>query len=111
MSHHWGYGKDNGPSTWHEVFPIANGNRQSPIDIQTKSAKYDSSLKPLSITYDPSPAKNIVNNGHSFNVEFDDAADKCALSYDEYESAFNVGHGEKKPNKNHQELLPLQDAA
>lgn len=66
-----------GPSHWHEHFSIANGERQSPIDIQRKSSKYDSSLKPLSITYDASAAKNIVNNGHSFNVEFDDSGDKC----------------------------------
>ncbi|KAI1243487.1 hypothetical protein IHE44_0001111 [Lamprotornis superbus] len=60
-------------------FPIANGERQSPIDICCKSAKYDSSLKPLSFSYDASTARNIVNNGHSFNVEFDDSSDKSVL--------------------------------
>lgn len=65
-----------GPAHWHEHFPIANGERQSPIDICRKSAKYDSSLKPLSFSYDASTARNIVNNGHSFNVEFDDSSDK-----------------------------------
>ncbi|XP_054840575.1 carbonic anhydrase 2 [Eublepharis macularius] len=90
MSRHWGYGKDNGPSTWHETFPIANGQRQSPIDIQTKSARYDSSLKPLSITYEPSTAKNIVNNGHSFNVEFDDSADKCVLKGGPLEGTYRL---------------------
>uniref|UniRef100_A0A8D0L9X8 Carbonic anhydrase n=1 Tax=Sphenodon punctatus TaxID=8508 RepID=A0A8D0L9X8_SPHPU len=79
MSHHWGYGEHNGPDHWHKTFPIAKGERQSPIEIQTKSAKYDASLKPLSISYDPSTAKNIVNNGHSFNVEFDDSADKSVV--------------------------------
>lgn len=65
-----------GPAHWHEHFPIANGERQSPIDISSKSAKYDSSLKPLSFSYDAGTARNIVNNGHSFNVEFDDSSDK-----------------------------------
>lgn len=65
-----------GPAHWHEHFPIANGERQSPIDISSKSAKYDSSLKPLSFSYDASTARTIVNNGHSFNVEFDDSSDK-----------------------------------
>uniref|UniRef100_A0A8C4VIC3 Carbonic anhydrase n=1 Tax=Gopherus evgoodei TaxID=1825980 RepID=A0A8C4VIC3_9SAUR len=79
MSHHWGYASHNGPAHWHENFPIANGKRQSPIDINTESAQYDSSLKPLHFSYDPSTARNIVNNGHSFNVEFDDSADKSVL--------------------------------
>ncbi|MCC4765069.1 carbonic anhydrase family protein, partial [Streptococcus agalactiae] len=79
MSHHWGYGSQDGPAHWHEHFPIANGERQSPIDISSKSAKYDSSLKPLSFSYDASTARTIVNNGHSFNVEFDDSSDKSVL--------------------------------
>lgn len=65
-----------GPAHWHEHFPIANGERQSPIAISTKSAKYDPALKPLSFSYDAGTARNIVNNGHSFNVEFDDSSDK-----------------------------------
>ncbi|XP_053571147.1 carbonic anhydrase 2 [Bombina bombina] len=79
MAHAWGYGPENGPNTWHQSFPIAQGDQQSPIDIRTKEAKYDPSLKPLSISYDPSTAKFIVNNGHAFNVEFDDSEDKSVL--------------------------------
>ncbi|XP_044279852.1 carbonic anhydrase 2-like [Varanus komodoensis] len=90
MSHHWGYGKDNGPAHWHVTCPIANGDRQSPIDIQTKAAKYDPSLKSLSISYDPSAAKNIVNNGHSFNVEFDDSGDKCVLKGGPIEGTYKL---------------------
>ncbi|MEE6463639.1 hypothetical protein FKM82_005991 [Ascaphus truei] len=79
MAHIWGYGTDNGPSHWHNSFPIAKGDQQSPIDIKGNEVKYDSSLKPLSISYDPSTAKTIINNGHAFNVEFDDAEDKSVL--------------------------------
>uniref|UniRef100_A0A8C5QNK4 Carbonic anhydrase n=1 Tax=Leptobrachium leishanense TaxID=445787 RepID=A0A8C5QNK4_9ANUR len=79
MAHAWGYGPDNGPKTWHESFPIALGDQQSPININTSQAKYDPSLKPLSIHYDPSTAKSILNNGHAFNVEFDDSEDKSVL--------------------------------
>uniref|UniRef100_A0A8C3BEK6 Carbonic anhydrase n=1 Tax=Cairina moschata TaxID=8855 RepID=A0A8C3BEK6_CAIMO len=68
-----------GPAHWHEHFPIANGERQSPIAISSKSARYDASLKPLSFSYDAGTAKSIVNNGHSFNVEFDDSSDKSVL--------------------------------
>lgn len=66
-----------GPAFWHKNFPVANGERQSPIDIQHKSSKFDPALKSLSIIYDASAARKIVNNGHSFNVVFDDSGDKC----------------------------------
>ncbi|XP_062986967.1 carbonic anhydrase 2 [Elgaria multicarinata webbii] len=86
----WGYGKDNGPAHWHENCPVANGERQSPIDIQHKAAKYDASLKSLSITYDSSSAKRIINNGHSFNVEFDDSGDKCVLKGGPIEGTYKL---------------------
>uniref|UniRef100_G1KPK2 Carbonic anhydrase n=1 Tax=Anolis carolinensis TaxID=28377 RepID=G1KPK2_ANOCA len=76
---HWGYEEDNGPSHWKEVFPLANGDRQSPIDIKTQEAKYDPTLRPLYPRYDPSSAKVILNNGHSTSVEFDDTENKSVL--------------------------------
>nr|5T71_A Chain A, Carbonic anhydrase 2 [Homo sapiens]5T72_A Chain A, Carbonic anhydrase 2 [Homo sapiens]5T74_A Chain A, Carbonic anhydrase 2 [Homo sapiens] len=79
MSHHWGYGKHNGPEHWHKDFPIAKGERQSPVDIDTHTAKYDPSLKPLSVSYDQATSLRILNNGHAFNVEFDDSQDKAVL--------------------------------
>ncbi|GAB1287389.1 Carbonic anhydrase 13 [Apodemus speciosus] len=75
----WGYGEHNGPIHWNELFPIADGDQQSPIEIKTKEVKYDSSLRPLSIKYDPASAKIISNSGHSFNVDFDDTEDKSVL--------------------------------
>ncbi|KAM5137587.1 carbonic anhydrase 2 [Callospermophilus lateralis] len=79
MSHHWGYGKHNGPEHWHKDFPIAKGERQSPVNIDTKTAKHDPSLKPLCLCYEQPTSRRIVNNGHSFNVEFDDSQDTAAL--------------------------------
>lgn len=68
-----------GPDTWAEEFPIANdGLRQSPINIISKEAKYDSSLKHLKLRYDPSNAKGILNNGHSFQVDFVDDTDSSS---------------------------------
>lgn len=67
-----------GPDTWGEDFPIANGPRQSPINIVPKDAKYDSTLKPLKIKYDPSNAKGILNNGHSFQVDYVDDSDSSS---------------------------------
>uniref|UniRef100_A0A3Q1HVA7 Carbonic anhydrase n=1 Tax=Anabas testudineus TaxID=64144 RepID=A0A3Q1HVA7_ANATE len=81
MSHGWGYGPTNGPDTWAEEFPVANdGPRQSPINIIPKEAKYDSSLKPLKLRYDPSNAKGILNNGHSFQVDYVDDTDSSTLT-------------------------------
>ncbi|XP_062917862.1 carbonic anhydrase 13-like [Mobula hypostoma] len=81
MSATWGYGPDNGPSRWAEIFPVAKeGIRQSPIDIKNAETKYDPSLKPLSLNYDPSGAKSLVNSGISVQVDFDDSKDQSVLS-------------------------------
>ncbi|KAM6350378.1 carbonic anhydrase 13-like isoform 1-T1 [Podargus strigoides] len=77
---HWGYEEHNGPAHWKEVFPVANGDRQSPIDIKTEETKYDPSLRPLNPNYDPASAKIILNNGHSTSVEFDDTVNKSVLT-------------------------------
>uniref|UniRef100_A0A7M4DXB9 Alpha-carbonic anhydrase domain-containing protein n=1 Tax=Crocodylus porosus TaxID=8502 RepID=A0A7M4DXB9_CROPO len=81
VSSRWGWGVVSRPSRWKEVFPVANGDRQSPIDIKTTEAKYDPSLCPISPNYDPTSAKVILNNGHSTSVEFDDAENKSGLCY------------------------------
>lgn len=70
-----------GPAHWKEVFPVANGDRQSPIDIKTEETKYDPSLRPLNPNYDPASAKIILNNGHSTSVEFDDTVNKSGLFF------------------------------
>ena len=64
-----------GPGTWAEGFPVANGPRQSPIDIIPTQTQFDHSLKPLKLKYDPSNSKGILNNGHSFQVDFVDDGD------------------------------------
>ncbi|XP_030072006.1 carbonic anhydrase 2 [Microcaecilia unicolor] len=80
MAHLWGYDSHNGPDHWHKSFPIAKGDHQSPINIITKEVHYDPSLQPLKISYDASTVRTILNNGHSFNVEFDDSEDKSVLT-------------------------------
>lgn len=67
-----------GPDTWAADFPVANGTRQSPINIIPKEAHYDPSLKALKISYDPSNTKGILNNGHSFQVDFVDDTDSSS---------------------------------
>ncbi|XP_035036712.1 carbonic anhydrase isoform X2 [Hippoglossus stenolepis] len=80
MSHVWGYGATNGPDKWGKDFPVANGPRQSPINIVPKEAQYDSSLRALKLNYDPLNAKGILNNGHSFQVDFVDDLDSSTLT-------------------------------
>uniref|UniRef100_A0A3B4AK60 carbonic anhydrase n=1 Tax=Periophthalmus magnuspinnatus TaxID=409849 RepID=A0A3B4AK60_9GOBI len=75
----WGYAPHNGPDKWADNFPIANGPRQSPIDIVPGQASYDPGLKPLNINYDPSTCMDILNNGHSFQVTFTDDTDSSTL--------------------------------
>lgn len=67
----------SGPEHWHKDFPIAQGERQSPVDIDTQTAKHDPSLKPLCLCYAQAISRRIINNGHSFNVEFDDSQDNA----------------------------------
>ncbi|XP_053569146.1 carbonic anhydrase 1-like [Bombina bombina] len=71
----WGYDAHNGPDHWHTLYPIAQGNFQSPIDIKSKDTKPDESLKSLSVNYNPASTKYIVNVGHSFQVVSDDQKD------------------------------------
>uniref|UniRef100_A0A3B4YIF8 Carbonic anhydrase n=1 Tax=Seriola lalandi dorsalis TaxID=1841481 RepID=A0A3B4YIF8_SERLL len=80
MSHGWGYGPSNGPDKWVQDFPVADGPRQSPINIVPREAQYDSSLKALKLKYDPSNATGILNNGHSFQVDFLDDTDTSTLT-------------------------------
>lgn len=69
-----------GPAEWHRNFPIAQGNRQSPINIVANQAVFNPSLKPLVVSYDQSTSISLSNNGHSVMVEFDDNDDKTGES-------------------------------
>ncbi|XP_026863117.2 carbonic anhydrase 2 [Electrophorus electricus] len=80
MSGGWGYAEHNGPDKWFRNFPIANGPRQSPINIVSAEAAYDHALQPLALMYDPSTSLDILNNGHSFQVTFADDADSSTLT-------------------------------
>ncbi|XP_074740002.1 carbonic anhydrase 1-like isoform X1 [Strix uralensis] len=76
----WSYQGNNGPDHWHKLYPIANGERQSPIDIKLKEVKKDASLGLLQITWKPSTCKEIVNVGHSFHVNFEDKDNQSVLT-------------------------------
>ncbi|CAK6973357.1 NEDD8-activating enzyme E1 regulatory subunit [Scomber scombrus] len=76
---HWGYGKEDGPSIWHKNFPVAEGDRQSPIDIVPQQASRDPNLDPIVLNYDQCTSMNITNNGHSVVVDFDDSDDRSVI--------------------------------
>lgn len=70
-----------GPDQWAKDFPIADGPRQSPINIVPMEAPYDPSLKALKLNYDQSNAKGILNNGHSFQMDFVDDTDSSSKGH------------------------------
>ena len=58
-----------GPSKWHEEFPIAkDGVRQSPIDIVSEEAAADEGLNALTWKYATEDLKDIENTGSSFKI-------------------------------------------
>ncbi|XP_013858516.1 carbonic anhydrase 7 [Austrofundulus limnaeus] len=75
----WGYGKEDGPSAWHINYPVALGNRQSPIDIVPDETTLDRDLGPIFLDYDSCTSINISNNGHSVVVEFVDSDDRSMI--------------------------------
>ncbi|XP_039610240.1 carbonic anhydrase-like isoform X2 [Polypterus senegalus] len=91
MAHDWGYGHHNGPSAWSKSFPIADGPRQSPINIIPEQAQHDPSLKPLTLKYDPSTANGILNNGHSVQVSFADGDNRSTLTGGPVNGTYRLG--------------------
>lgn len=79
--HDWGYESKNGPEQWSKMYPIANGNSQSPIDIKTKETKHDPCLRPICICYDPTTAKEMINAGFSVQVKFEDCDNRSVLTH------------------------------
>ena len=59
-----------GPAQWKTVFPDANGNHQSPINIVQKKTKYDEELPkaPLKIQYNSESFFQLQNTGFGFIV-------------------------------------------
>lgn len=73
----WGYEKNNGPALWHENFPVAKGNRQSPIDISTKACQVDNQLcsKPFQINYSTEKNAEVSNTGSSIKVQIKEVSE------------------------------------
>lgn len=66
----WGYGKNDGPTTWASNFPDARGPRQSPVDITPTAAAHDPALagRPLAMSYQTEDSLELENPGLSFKA-------------------------------------------
>ncbi|XP_029064158.1 carbonic anhydrase 7 isoform X2 [Monodon monoceros] len=70
----------DGPSHWHKLYPIAQGDRQSPINIVSRKAVYSPSLRTLELSYESCTSLSIANNGHSVQVDFNDSDDRTVVT-------------------------------
>ena len=67
-----------GPDKWHKDFPVANGKRQSPIDLKNDvEAEKALSSKLLSWNYIPANNVNIENTGASWKINTQSNKDCC----------------------------------
>lgn len=64
----WGYKADNGPQKWHQDYPVANGCRQSPINIVTSTAE-STQFPPLQCKYTQTTGLTVLNTGSSWKVD------------------------------------------
>lgn len=66
----WGYQGDYAPEFWSNKYPLASGSHQSPIDINTQQAIYDSRLNQhvLEFAFSAKCFTKVLNTGSSFKV-------------------------------------------
>ncbi|XP_051027061.1 carbonic anhydrase 6-like [Acomys russatus] len=73
---HWSYSGDYPQlNEWSEKYPTCGGQRQSPIDLQTKKVKYNKSLRaPILVNYEEEELEfPMTNNGHSVQIALPDS--------------------------------------
>lgn len=59
-----------GPETWPQLFPMASGHRQSPVNIDTNKTTRGSTLRqPLTWKYVPENTRSLVNPGYCWRVD------------------------------------------
>jgi len=58
----WGYKSKNGPALWKKDFPVAEGPRQSPINIDSASAVPEA-FPSLEAKYGDGSALSVTNTG------------------------------------------------
>ncbi|MEJ1282561.1 hypothetical protein NN561_013521 [Cricetulus griseus] len=63
-----------------QAYPIAQGDRQSLINIISNKAVHSPSLQPLELFYEACMSLSITNNGHSVQVDFNDGDDRTVVT-------------------------------
>lgn len=96
-SAHWGYSGHEGPEYWGSLSPkystCSTGVNQSPVDLKNT---VESELTPLKLLYSSS-VSNIVNNGHTIQVNFQPGS---ILSVSDHEYELKQFHFHS-PSENH----------
>merc|ERR1712109_143045 len=64
----WGYKKKNGPGLWRKDFPVADGPRQSPINIDAATAVPEA-FPAIDVKYGDGSALSVTNTGASWLVK------------------------------------------
>jgi len=70
---HWSYEGETGPEHWsviNEEYKDCAGKQQSPVNIE--NASKDKTLKALQTKYTPAEKVELVNNGHTIQVNYND---------------------------------------
>ncbi len=105
----WGYSQHGAepvvlPESWGEHYPYCNGKSQSPIDI-TNTVK--SILSELDIEYENTPL-DILNNGHTIEVEYEPGSslfvgdeDERVLQFHFHTPSENIVDGKSYPMEMH----------
>ncbi len=68
--HNWGYSGAEAPSKWAQLSPenfACNGKNQSPINL---TSYIKSELEPIKFNYQASGGENLVNNGHTLQINY-----------------------------------------
>jgi len=82
---HWSYAGESGPEKWANLCPSfsgCSGDHQSPIDI--KGEEFSEELTELNLSYIDGSKLNVVNNGHSVQVNYE-AGSKVSLDSVDFE--------------------------
>jgi carbonic anhydrase 2 len=68
MADSWGYKHENGPGHWHKNFPVAEGCRQSPVDIVTSDLE-EEVFPPVLCKYPEVRGLRVINTGSSWKMD------------------------------------------
>ncbi|WP_415329477.1 carbonic anhydrase family protein [Chryseobacterium sp. MMS23-Vi53] len=93
---HWSYEGEGSPEHWGEILgneKCSQGKTQSPINISTLKVVKGKNLKKIDFKYDLGDVKDIQDNGHSLQFDFEDSS---FIKYENKKYALIQFHGHEK---------------